>query len=108
MAKKNKQANNHNNNNQINNTLIQENGSRNIPVKPITTINLIPAQSTSTGFFNSLTENKFGTLKKNKKIDKSQISSPTGFRVVQHVGLSNNNFEVFLFLNLIKVNYIKF
>ena len=39
---------------------------------------------------------KFGTLKnkKNKKIDKSQISNPTGFRVVQHVGLSSgNNFE---------------
>ncbi|CAF0704550.1 unnamed protein product [Brachionus calyciflorus] len=42
-------------------------------------------------------QSKFGTLKnkKNKKIDKSQISGPTGFRVVTHVGLSNvgNNFE---------------
>lgn len=41
--------------------------------------------------------NKSGTLKnkKNKKIDKSQISNPTGFRVVQHVGLSSgNNFEI--------------
>ena len=37
---------------------------------------------------------KAGTVKKNKKIDKSQISGPTGFRVVQHVGLTNNNFEV--------------
>ena len=38
--------------------------------------------------------NKAGSAKKNKKIDKSQISGPTGFRVVQHVGLTNNNFEV--------------
>jgi hypothetical protein len=37
---------------------------------------------------------KVGSAKKNKKIDKSQISGPTGFRVVQHVGLTNNNFEV--------------
>ncbi len=50
--------------------------------------------SSSTGFFNSLAENKSGTLKKNKKIDKSQIRSPSGFRIVQHVGLSDNNFEV--------------
>lgn len=42
---------------------------------------------------------KYNTIKskKNKKIDKSQISNPTGFRVVQHVGLStNNNFEISL------------
>lgn len=96
MAKKNKQTNNNNNNNHINqfNSINQENSSRNISLKPVTTINVIPAQSSSAGFFNSLAENKFGTLKKNKKIDKSQISSPTGFRIVQHVGLSNNNFEV--------------
>jgi hypothetical protein len=44
---------------------------------------------------NSQSSQKFGTVKKNKKIDKSQISGPTGFRVVQHVGLTNNNnFEV--------------
>lgn len=43
---------------------------------------------------------KFNTItnKKNKKIDKSQISNPTGFRIVQHVGLSSasNNFEISL------------
>jgi hypothetical protein len=43
---------------------------------------------------NSHETNKGGSAKKNKKIDKSQISGPTGFRVVQHVGLTNNNFEV--------------
>ena len=42
---------------------------------------------------------KFQTLKKSKKFDKSQISGPTNFRVVQHVGLTNNNFEVHLKLN---------
>jgi hypothetical protein len=54
----------------------------------------MPSQSSSTGFFNSLAEKKFGIQKKDEKIEKSQISSPTGFRIVQHVGLSNNNFEV--------------
>ena len=39
-------------------------------------------------------QSKFGTLKKNKKFDKSQISGPTNFRLVQHVGFSNNNFEI--------------
>jgi hypothetical protein len=53
----------------------------------------MPSQSSSTGFFNSLAEKKFEIPKKNEKIDKSQISSPTGFRIIQHVGLSNNNFE---------------
>jgi hypothetical protein len=43
----------------------------------------------------SQTSQKLATGKKGKKIDKSQISGPTGFRVVQHVGLTtNNNFEV--------------
>lgn len=60
------------------------------------TLNLNPIQPNfqSSGGSNAIDSNKFGTNKKNKKIDKSQISGPTGFRVVQHVGLSNNNFEV--------------
>jgi hypothetical protein len=53
--------------------------------------------------FMSMTDssNKFGTVKgsdkkKKKVIDKSQISCPTQFRVVQHVGLSSttNNFDI--------------
>lgn len=42
---------------------------------------------------------KFNTLKsKNKKFSKADISNPTNFRVVQHVGLSttSNNFEVLI------------
>lgn len=52
-------------------------------------------QKTSTPSFsgNSLT-NKFSTLKKNKKFDKTQIGAPTNFRIVQHVGLTNNDYEV--------------
>ena len=64
------------------------------------TLNLNPIQSNfqSSGSSNTIDLNKFGTNKKNKKIDKSQISGPTGFRIVQHVGLSNNNFEVGILL----------
>ena len=64
------------------------------------TLNLNPIQPNfqSSGGSNAIDSNKFGTNKKNKKIDKSQISGPTGFRVVQHVGLSNNNFEVGFFV----------
>ena len=45
---------------------------------------------------------KNSTVKTKKKFDKSQISGPTNFRLVQHVGLNNNNFEVTFsnFLNL--------
>ena len=46
----------------------------------------------------SNSDNKFGTVKTKKKFDKSQISGPTNFRVVQHVGLNNNNFEVILII----------
>ena len=50
------------------------------------------------------TISKQGSAKKNKKIDKSQISGPTGFRLVQHVGLSNNNnFEVRVYLAKIAI-----
>jgi len=42
---------------------------------------------------NSLT-NKFSTLKKKKGFDKTQIGAPTNFRVVQHVGLTNNDYEI--------------
>jgi hypothetical protein len=37
---------------------------------------------------------RFSTLKKNKKFDKTQIGAPTNFRIVQHVGLTNNDYEV--------------
>lgn len=59
-----------------------------------------PTYGSSGGLFNI----RSGTIgkssskddKKKKKIDKSQISGPTGFKVVQHVGLStnNSNFEI--------------
>jgi len=42
----------------------------------------------------SLSNLKFSTLKKNKKFDKTQIGAPTNFRVVQHVGLTNNDYEI--------------
>ena len=79
--------------------------------QPIT-LNLPPTNSTTSNhstsgsnssLFSSLTDfNKFGSVGKSlgkdkkKKIDKSQISGPTGFKVVQHVGLStsSNIFEV--------------
>lgn len=78
-------------------------------------LNLAPqaaaaSTNSNSSIFGSLSDfNKFGTVKssnkdtnKKKKIDKSQISAPTGFKVVQHVGLSsnNNNFEVEILLNL--------
>lgn len=39
---------------------------------------------------------KFNSVrgKNKKKIDKSEISGPTGFRVVQHVGLSDNKYDI--------------
>lgn len=38
---------------------------------------------------------KYGTIKKlPKKISKSQIGKPDDFRVVQHIGLKNNDFDV--------------
>jgi hypothetical protein len=43
---------------------------------------------------NSQETNKGGSAKKNRIIDLSQISGPTGFRVVRHVDLAKNNFEV--------------
>ena len=53
----------------------------------------------STGSSSDQHSNKNGTVKTKKKFDKSQISGPTNFRVVQHVGLNNNNFEViFIFI----------
>ena len=30
----------------------------------------------------------------NKKLNKNDISQPTDFRLVQHIGLENNNFKV--------------
>jgi hypothetical protein len=61
-------------------------------------VNTTASSSSSGGFFSSFTDsNKFGTVSKGKdkknakKIDKSQISCPTGFRVVQHVGLSGSS-----------------
>ena len=81
---------NYNNNNNNNNRSI-------LSAQPIT-LNLIESHhmnNNSNGHYNNTHEtNKGGSAKKNKKIDKSQISGPTGFRVVQHVGLTNNNFEV--------------
>ena len=43
---------------------------------------------------NSQDTNKEGSAKKNRITDLSQISRPTSYRVIQHVGLTNNNFEV--------------
>lgn len=51
------------------------------------------SNSKSSTPMSSLT-NKFSTLKKSKKFDKTQIGAPTNFRVVQHVGLTNNDYEV--------------
>ena len=53
----------------------------------------------STGSSSDQHSNKNGTVKTKKKFDKSQISGPTNFRLVQHVGLNNNNFEVYLSLS---------
>ena len=59
-------------------------------------------------------KNKFNTAKGNKnkkKISKIDISNPTGFRVVQHIGLnsSSTSFDVSLLLNclVIKINFNK-
>ncbi len=84
---------NYNNNN---------NNSRSILSAQPITLNLIDSHQMNNisnnynnGHYNNMQEtSKGGSAKKNKKIDKSQISGPTGFRVVQHVGLTNNNFEV--------------
>lgn len=70
---------------------------------PVTSSN---QYSTSSGYSSGSTNSSlnngtssggiFGTLKgnsKKKKIDKADISNPTGFRVVQHIGLDNNKFE---------------
>ena len=55
-------------------------------------LNIDSRGSTPTSI-NSLT-NKFSTLKKKKKFDKTQIGAPTNFRVVQHVGLTNNDYVI--------------
>lgn len=48
-----------------------------------------PKESSGGGLFSTIRG------KKAKKISKAEISYPTGFRVVQHVGLTNGkNFEV--------------
>lgn len=67
---------------------------RSAPVKQPVTLNLSQPKPMAPISNSSSETSRFGTLKKNKKVDKSQISGPTGFRVVQHVGLTDNNFEV--------------
>lgn len=75
-----------------------ESSNRSILSSQPITLNLVnSSQMNNVNHYNgNANENnsKVGSAKKNKKIDKSQISGPTGFRVVQHVGLTNNNFEV--------------
>lgn len=85
-------------------TLASQPITLNLPPQTMTTISTPATTATSTTSSSSSSggglfgNTRFGTVgksskddKKKKKIDKSQISGPTGFKVVQHVGLSNNN-----------------
>lgn len=99
-------------------TLASQPITLNLPPQTMSTISTpattTTSSSSSSGGGGLFGNSRFGTVgksskddKKKKKIDKSQISGPTGFKVVQHVGLSTNNttsnFEViFTFLFFLK------